>query len=48
MTWKNDQITEQDTQKILELAKSALQIEGDFVDSVAIRATPLYYLQNCL
>ena len=32
MTWKNDQITEQDTLKILELAKSALQIEGDFVE----------------
>lgn len=32
MIWKNDQVSEKETRKILELAKLALQNEGDFVE----------------
>ncbi len=32
MAWKNDQVDKDDTNKILRLAKSVLNIEGDFVE----------------
>ena len=32
MVWKNDQVSEKETEKILELATGALKIEGDFVE----------------
>ena len=32
MSWKNDQVTELETNKILELAKECLSLEGDFVE----------------
>ena len=32
MSWKNDQVTSGETAKILELARGALGIEGDFVE----------------
>ena len=32
MSWKNDQVTAQETAKILELAKTAIQADGDFVE----------------
>lgn len=32
MTWKNDQVSAGETEKILELAKEALRREGDFVE----------------
>ena len=32
MTWKNDQVTEKETERILELAREALFVPGDFVE----------------
>lgn len=32
MSWKNDQVTSGETAKILELARGALGVEGDFVE----------------
>ena len=32
MAWKNDQVSEIETQKLLEIAKECLNIEGDFVE----------------
>ena len=32
MTWKNDQVSEVETEKILELAALCLRVEGDFVE----------------
>ena len=32
MTWKNDQVSEIETEKILELASECLKVEGDFVE----------------
>ncbi|MBR2710055.1 class I SAM-dependent methyltransferase [Candidatus Saccharibacteria bacterium] len=32
MGWKNDQVSEGETEKILELAKDCLAVEGDFVE----------------
>lgn len=32
MMWKNDQVSESETAKILELATSVLEVEGDFVE----------------
>lgn len=32
MTWKNDQVSESETRKIIKLAKSVLGVEGDFVE----------------
>lgn len=32
MVWKNDQVTEKETAKILELARECLEVEGDFVE----------------
>ena len=32
MAWKNDQVTEAETARILELARECLGIEGDFVE----------------
>jgi O-methyltransferase len=32
MAWKNDQVSEKETAKILEVARKCLEIEGDFVE----------------
>ena len=32
MSWKNDQVSEGETRKILELAEKCLKVEGDFVE----------------
>ena len=32
MTWKNDQVSEKETAKILKLARECLEIEGDYVE----------------
>ncbi len=32
MAWKNDQVSERETAKILELARSVLGVQGDFVE----------------
>ena len=32
MTWKNDQVSESETKKILELARECLGVKGDFVE----------------
>lgn len=32
MSWKNDQVSEGETRRILELAREALLVEGDFVE----------------
>ena len=32
MAWKNDQVSEEETAKILKLAEEALAVEGDFVE----------------
>lgn len=32
MTWKNDQVTSEETEKILELARECINREGDFVE----------------
>lgn len=32
MAWKNDQVSEKDTDRIIELAKSVLNVEGDYVE----------------
>ena len=32
MTWKNDQVSEQETAKILELARSVFDVPGDYVE----------------
>ena len=32
MAWKNDQVSEKETKKIVELASSCLEMEGDFVE----------------
>lgn len=32
MSWKNDQVSEAETEKIIKLAKEALKLEGDFVE----------------
>lgn len=32
MAWKNDQVSEEETKKIIKLAKSVLGVEGDFVE----------------
>ena len=32
MSWKNDQVSEGETRKILELAERCLEVEGDFVE----------------
>lgn len=32
MSWKNDQVGEQETSKILELARACLEVDGDFVE----------------
>ena len=32
MAFKNDQVSEGETEKIIELAKKALESEGDFVE----------------
>lgn len=32
MSWKNDQVSEDETAKILELARGALDVEGDYVE----------------
>jgi O-methyltransferase len=32
MAWKNDQVSEKETAKILKLARECLEIEGDFVE----------------
>ncbi len=32
MVWKNDQVTEKETERILELAREALFVPGDFVE----------------
>ena len=32
MTWKNDQVSEQETAKILELARSVFDVLGDYVE----------------
>lgn len=32
MSWKNDQVSQEETGRILELAKSVLDVEGDYVE----------------
>ena len=32
MAWKNDQVSEQETSKIIEIARNQLEIPGDFVE----------------
>ena len=32
MTWKNDQVSESETKKILELTRGCLEVKGDFVE----------------
>ena len=32
MAWKNDQVSVEETKKILEVARDSLAIEGDFVE----------------
>ena len=32
MVWKNDQVSERETEKILELARKCLEVEGDYVE----------------
>lgn len=32
MSWKNDQVSEKETEKIIELARKALSVEGDYVE----------------
>ena len=32
MSWKNDQVSEKETERILELAQECLDISGDFVE----------------
>lgn len=32
MAWRNDQVSEKETGKILELARKCLEVEGDFVE----------------
>ena len=32
MAWKNDQVSVEETKKILEVARDSLEVEGDFVE----------------
>ena len=32
MSWRNDQVSELETEKILSMAKKCLAVEGDFVE----------------
>ena len=32
MSWKNDQVSEAETEKIMELARGCLEVEGDYVE----------------
>ena len=32
MAWKNDQVSEKETERILELARKCLEVEGDFAE----------------
>ncbi|MBR2754063.1 class I SAM-dependent methyltransferase [Candidatus Saccharibacteria bacterium] len=32
MAWKNDQVSQEETKKIIELAKRSLEVKGDFVE----------------
>ena len=32
MSWKNDQVSEKETKRIIDLARKAVEVEGDFVE----------------
>ena len=32
MSWKNDQVSEKETERILEVAKKCLSVSGDYVE----------------
>ena len=32
MSWKNDQVSEEETERIIKLARKSLDVPGDFVE----------------
>ncbi|MBQ2695559.1 class I SAM-dependent methyltransferase [Candidatus Saccharibacteria bacterium] len=48
MSWKNDQVTERETAKILELAEKCLVLEGDFVEMGCYRGDTSLLLAEML
>ena len=48
MSWKNDQVNEKDTAKILELAKAVLWVEGDWVEMGCYRGDTSLLLAELL
>ena len=47
MAWKNDQVSGVETEKILELARKCLSVEGDFVELGVIREIRRYCWLVC-
>ena len=48
MSWKNDQVSEGETRKIIELAKSCLKVPGDFVEMGCYRGDTSLLLAELL
>lgn len=48
MSWKNDQVSEPETAKIIELAREALNTEGDFVELGCYRGDTSLILADLL
>ena len=48
MSWKNDQVNEKETKRILELAESVLGVEGDFVEFGCYKGDTSLLLQEIL
>lgn len=48
MSWKNDQVSEPETAKIIELAREALKVEGDFVELGCYRGDTSLILADLL
>ena len=48
MSWKNDQVSEGETQKIMELAESCLKVPGDFVEMGCYRGDTSLLLAELL
>lgn len=48
MAWKNDQVTEKETTRILNLARKALDVQGDFVEMGCYRGDTSLLLAEIL
>ena len=48
MTWKNDQVSEVETEKIVKIAKQCLGVEGDFVEIVCYKVDTSLLLAEVL